>query len=129
MALLTGKQVLRPFLRKTAGYVKALLSSDHVEMNNGDTVQMAVDEINDNLSAHETLINQKFDTENTTGRFSMMRCTSSTMGAGSQTYGRTICFDLGVGSADKYYLTVASNGGLYVGLQLNGASSITWIQK
>ena len=58
-----------------------------------------------------------------------MRCISSPLGAGGQTYGRTICFDLGMGSADKYYITVASNGGLYVGLQLNGASNITWYQK
>lgn len=129
MSILVGKQVLRPFIRKASGYVKSLLSSEHVEMNSGSTLQETMNEITNNLHTHETLINGKFDTESTTGRFSMMRCSSSTMGAGSQIYGRTICFDFGVGSADKYYLTVASNGGLYVGLQLNGASTITWIEK
>lgn len=129
MAILTGKQVLRPFIRKTAGYIKSLLSSDHVEMEDGKTLQTAVEDITSELHAHKLSIDKKFDSDNTNGRFSMMRCTPSTLGAGSQTYGRTICFDLGVGSADKYYLTIASNGALYVGLQLNGASTITWIQK
>lgn len=49
MSVSTGKQVLKPYIKKTTGYVKSLLSSQHVEMKNGKTLQTAVDEINGNL--------------------------------------------------------------------------------
>ncbi|MCB7303117.1 hypothetical protein NE683_02000 [Bariatricus massiliensis] len=50
MSILTGKQVLKPYIKKTTGYIKSLLSAQHVEMNNGITLQSAVDEINNNLT-------------------------------------------------------------------------------
>lgn len=49
MSILTGKQVLKPYIKKTTGYIKSLLSSQHVEMKGGKTLQTAVDEINNNL--------------------------------------------------------------------------------
>ena len=55
MSILTGKQVLKPYIKKTTGYIKSLLSSQHVEMNNGITLQSNVDQINNNL----TLLNNK----------------------------------------------------------------------
>ncbi|MCB7303118.1 hypothetical protein [Bariatricus massiliensis] len=51
MSILTGKQVLKPYIKKATGYIKSLLSSQHVEMNDGKTLQSAVDEINNNLNA------------------------------------------------------------------------------
>ena len=50
MSILTGKQVLKPYIKKATGYIKSLLSSQHVEMDNGKTLQSAVDEINNNLT-------------------------------------------------------------------------------
>ena len=50
MAVLAEKQVLKPYIKKAAGYIKSLLSAQHVEMNNGITLQSAVDEINNNLA-------------------------------------------------------------------------------
>ena len=49
MAVLAEKQVLKPYIKKAAGYIKSLLSAQHVEMNNGITLQSAVDEIHNNL--------------------------------------------------------------------------------
>ena len=49
MSILTGKQVLKPYIKKATGYIKSLLSSQHVEMNDGKTLQTAFDEINNNL--------------------------------------------------------------------------------
>ena len=31
MAILTGKNVFKPYIKKTTGYIKSLLSSQHVE--------------------------------------------------------------------------------------------------
>lgn len=50
MAILTDKQIIRPFIKKSSGYIKSLLSSQHVEMNDGKTLQTAVDEINNYLT-------------------------------------------------------------------------------
>ena len=35
MAVLTEKQILKPYIKKATGYIKSLLSAQHVEMNNG----------------------------------------------------------------------------------------------
>lgn len=35
MAVLAEKQVLKPYIKKVAGYIKSLLSAQHVQMNNG----------------------------------------------------------------------------------------------
>ena len=50
MAIITGKEILRPYLKKTTGYIKSLLSAQHVEMDDGQSLQTAVDEINNNLT-------------------------------------------------------------------------------
>lgn len=50
MSILTGKQILNPYIKKATGYIKSLLSSQHVEMKDGKTLQTAVDEINNNLT-------------------------------------------------------------------------------
>ena len=50
MANLTDKQIIRPFIKKSSGYIKSLLSSQHVEMNDGKTLQTTVDDINNNLT-------------------------------------------------------------------------------
>lgn len=49
MSILTEKQILKPYIKKATGYIKSLLSAQHVEMNNGITLQSAVDEIHNNL--------------------------------------------------------------------------------
>lgn len=48
MPILTDKQILRPYIKKTTGYIKSLLSSQHVEMSNGKTLQATIDEISSN---------------------------------------------------------------------------------
>lgn len=53
MAILTGKEILRPYIKKTTGYIKSLISSQHVEMNNGITLQSTIDGININLIYEE----------------------------------------------------------------------------
>lgn len=50
MAILTGKEIIRPYIKKSAGYIKSLLSAKHVEMDDGKTLQTTVDEINNNLT-------------------------------------------------------------------------------
>lgn len=50
MAIIAGKEILRPYIKKAAGYIKSLISSQHVEMSDGMTLQSAIDKINNNLS-------------------------------------------------------------------------------
>lgn len=50
MAILTGKQILKPYFKKASGYIKSLLSSQHVEMNDGRTLQTTIDTLNKNLT-------------------------------------------------------------------------------
>lgn len=50
MSILDGKQVLKPYIKKTTGYIKSLLSSQHVEMKDGKTLQTTVEEIDNNLT-------------------------------------------------------------------------------
>ena len=50
MAVLTGKNVFKPYIKKTTGYIKSLLSSQHVEMDNGKTLQFTIDEISNILT-------------------------------------------------------------------------------
>lgn len=50
MAVLTGKNVLKPYIKKATGYIKSLLSSQHVEMDNGKTLQFTIDEISNILT-------------------------------------------------------------------------------
>ena len=50
MSILTEKQILKPYIKKATGYIKSLLSAQHVEMNNGITLQSTVDQINNNLN-------------------------------------------------------------------------------
>ncbi|MCB7303119.1 hypothetical protein NE683_02010 [Bariatricus massiliensis] len=50
MSILTEKQILKPYIKKATGYIKSLLSAQHVEMNNGITLQSTVDQINNNLT-------------------------------------------------------------------------------
>lgn len=49
MAILQGKEILNPFIHKAGGYVKSLLSSNHVEMNDGNTLQNAMDHMLDKI--------------------------------------------------------------------------------
>lgn len=50
--------------------------------------------------------------------------------SGATNYYRCMTFDYQTGSsADKYYLFIDSNGKLWTGRQLNGASTITWAEK
>lgn len=49
MSIITGKEILKPYLKKTTGYIKSLLSAQHVEMDDGKSLQTAVDEIYNNL--------------------------------------------------------------------------------
>ena len=50
MPILTGKEIIRPYIKKSAGYIKSLLSSKHVEMDDGKTLQTTVNDINNNLT-------------------------------------------------------------------------------
>lgn len=59
MSILTEKQILKPYIKKATGYIKSLLSAQHVEMNNGITLQSTVDQINNNL----TLLNSNLSYE------------------------------------------------------------------
>lgn len=49
MAIINGKKIITPYLRKAEGYVKALLSSEHIELNNGSTLQTAMDHLLDKI--------------------------------------------------------------------------------
>lgn len=49
MSILTEKQILKPYIKKATGYIKSLLSAQHVEMKDGKTLQTSLDEINSNL--------------------------------------------------------------------------------
>ena len=50
MSIIAGTEIVKPYVKKAAGYIKSLLSAQHVAMNNGMTLQSTVDEINNNLS-------------------------------------------------------------------------------
>ena len=50
MAIISGKQILKPFIKRASGYVKSLLSAEHVEMGDGSTLQETVNELNSNLT-------------------------------------------------------------------------------
>lgn len=50
MSILTGTETIKPYIKRASGYIKSLLSSQHVVMKNGETLQTAVDEINNNLA-------------------------------------------------------------------------------
>lgn len=50
MAILTEKKILKPYIKKAAGYVKSSLSSAHVEMNDGKTLQTTIDDLTNNLT-------------------------------------------------------------------------------
>lgn len=63
MAVLAEKQVLKPYIKKTTGYIKSLLSSQHVEMNNGITLQSTVDQINNNLTLLNSNLTQVYRTD------------------------------------------------------------------
>lgn len=50
MSILSGKEVIKPYIKKATGYIKSLVSSQHVEMNDGKTLQAAVDELDGKLT-------------------------------------------------------------------------------
>lgn len=56
MAIITGKDLFKPFICRTAGYVKSLLSSEHIEMNSGITLQEATDVMDYNLALSKNMI-------------------------------------------------------------------------
>lgn len=55
MAILAGKEIIKPYIKKSTGYIKSLLSAQHVEMKKGKTLQTSIDEIDTNL---ETISSQ-----------------------------------------------------------------------
>lgn len=50
MPIITGKEILRPYLKIASGYIKSLLPAQHVEMDNGKSLQISIDEINQNFT-------------------------------------------------------------------------------
>lgn len=50
MAILDLKEKIEPFRKNATGYVKQLLSSDHVVMSDGTTLQTKMDSLNSALS-------------------------------------------------------------------------------
>lgn len=50
MSILTGMEILRPYIKKATGYKKSLLSSQHVQMSSGITLQTSIDEISNSLT-------------------------------------------------------------------------------
>lgn len=51
MSIITGNEIIKPYIKKATGYIKSLLSAQHVEIENGATLQTAIDEIDNNLAA------------------------------------------------------------------------------
>lgn len=50
MAITDIKKKIEPYVKSATGYIKYLLSSDHVVMDNGKTLQEEVNALNSNLS-------------------------------------------------------------------------------
>lgn len=146
MAILTGKEIIKPYIKKSAGYIKSLLSSKHVEMDDGNTLQTTINDINNNLtdlrdndSTLSVIINDCIKQENLrnqlstfanffleTGKITFLnRCYINN----STDWGFTIRVgesSFGAFRGDTYYIAVNSSLKLGIGIQVNGATTATW---
>lgn len=50
MALLPETKILKPYIKKAGGYIKSLLSSHHVKMDDDTTLQTTIDTLRLNLN-------------------------------------------------------------------------------
>lgn len=61
MAILDLKEKIEPFRKNATGYVKQLLSADHVVMSDGTTLQTKMDSLNSALTTIDSILGNKAD--------------------------------------------------------------------
>lgn len=103
MAILDLKEKIEPFRKNATGYVKQLLSADHVVMSDGNTLQTKMDSLNSALLDKTYPINSIYMSTSSTNPKDLFGGTWVAWGTGR--------VPIGVNTSDGNFNTVEKTGG------------------